>query len=120
MGGEAPERRRGPRLGADAPAHLGGVVEDGARRHAADELEHVPGPLADALGGLAPQDLGEADVGVREGHRQEVAALHDAPTRKSACPKSTWHSPGAQSSSRNPCASRASRSAASSARLRLT
>ena len=41
-------------------------------------------------------------------------------TRKSACPKSTWHSPGSQSSRRNPCASRASSSAASSSRLLLT
>ena len=59
-------------------ADLGCVVEDGAHRHAAEELEHVPEPLADALGGLAPEDLGEPDVGVRERDREEVAAGDDA------------------------------------------
>lgn len=41
-------------------------------------------------------------------------------TRKSAWPKSTWHSPGARSSSGCPCASRASSSAASSPLLLFT
>nr|WP_232204390.1 hypothetical protein [Olsenella profusa] len=46
---EAPEELREPDLAPDAPADLGGVVEDGPPRHAAGELEHVAEPLADAL-----------------------------------------------------------------------
>ena len=70
---EAAEEPRGPRLPADASADLGGVVEDRPPRHAANELEHVAEPLADALGRLAPEDLGEAHVGVREGDGQALA-----------------------------------------------
>ena len=76
--GEAPEELGGDDLRADPAADLGCVVEDGAHRHAAEELERVPEPLADALGGLAPEDLGEPDVGVRERDREEVAAGDDA------------------------------------------
>ena len=57
---------------ADATPDLGGVVEHGAQRHPSQELEHVAQPLADALGGLAPEDLGEPDVGVRERDHEEV------------------------------------------------
>ena len=70
---EAAEELRGPHLPADASADLGGVVEDRPPRHAADELEDVAEPLADALGRLAPEDLGEAHVGVREGDGQVLA-----------------------------------------------
>ena len=70
---EASEGPRGPGLAPDAPAHLGGVVEDRPPRHAAGELEDVAGPLADALGGLAPKGLGEPNVGVREGDGQVLA-----------------------------------------------
>lgn len=73
VGREAAEELRCPRLPADAPADLGGVVEDRPPGHAADELEGVAGPLADALGRLAPEDLGEPDVGVRGGDRRVLA-----------------------------------------------
>ena len=70
---EAPEELREPDLAPDAPADLGGVVEDGPPRHAAGELEHVAEPLADALGRLAPEHLGGSHVGVREGDGQVLA-----------------------------------------------
>ena len=70
---EAPEELREPDLAPDAPADLGGVVEDGPPRHAAGELEHVAEPLADALGRLAPEHLGGPHVGVREGDGQVLA-----------------------------------------------
>ncbi len=78
VSGEPAEERRGPNLGPDPAANLGGVVEDGAQRHAAEELEHVPEPLADAPRGLAPEDLGESGGGARERDRGEVAAGDDA------------------------------------------
>ena len=62
MRGESAEERRGPHLGADPAADLGGVVEHGPQRHAPEELEDVAEPLADALRGLAPEDLREPDV----------------------------------------------------------
>lgn len=65
--GEAAEEFREPDLGADPPADLGGVVEDRPAGDASGELEHVAEPLADALGGLAPEGLGGSHVGVREG-----------------------------------------------------
>ena len=73
VGREAAKEPRCPHLPADAPDDLGGVVEDRPPGHAADELEDVAEPLADALGRLAPEDLGEPDVGVREGDRQVLA-----------------------------------------------
>ena len=73
VGREAAEELRCPHLPADAPADLGGVVEDRPPGRAADELEDVAEPLADALGRLAPEDPGEPDVGVREGDRQVLA-----------------------------------------------
>ena len=76
--GEAAEELRGPDLGSDPAADLGGVVEDGPQRHAPEELEDVAQPLADALGRLAPEDLREPDVGVRELHHEEVAPRDDA------------------------------------------
>lgn len=75
---EAAEQPGGDDLRTDLPADLGGVVEHGPQRHAPEELEDVAEPLADALGGLAPEHLREADVGVRESHYEEVPALHDA------------------------------------------
>ena len=101
-------------LRADPAADLGGVVEDGAQRHASDELDHALEPLADALRGLAPENLGEPDVGVGNETTRKWPRVTTPRTRKSAWPKSTWHSPGSQSSRRNPCASRASSPAASS------
>lgn len=70
---EAPEELRRPGLAPDAPADLGGAVEDGPPRHAARELEHVAEPLADALRGLAPEHLGGPHVGVREGGGRVLA-----------------------------------------------
>lgn len=78
MRGEAAEQLGGDDLRADPPADLGGVVEHGSQRHPSQELEHVPEPLADALGGLAPEHLRQPDVGVRERHHEEVAAPRDA------------------------------------------
>jgi hypothetical protein len=75
---EEPEGLRRPDLAPDAPADLGGVVEDRPPRHAARELEDVAEPLADALGRLAPEDLGEPHVGVREGDGQALAPGEDA------------------------------------------
>lgn len=49
-----------------------------ARGHAAHEREDAREPLAHALGGLAPEDLREAHVGVREAHREVVAARERA------------------------------------------
>ena len=76
--GELPEELRGDDPRPDAVADLHGVVEHGAPRDPSQELEHAPEPLADALGRLAPEDLGEADVGVRKVHDEEVAAPRDA------------------------------------------
>lgn len=75
---EAPEELREPGLAPDAPADLGGVVEDGPPRHAAGELEHVAEPLADALRGLAPEHLGGPHVGAREGDGRALAPGEDA------------------------------------------
>ena len=73
VGGERPEERRRHDLGADPAADLGGVVEHRPRRHAAGELERGAQPVAHALGRLAPEHLGEPDVGVRELDHQVVA-----------------------------------------------
>ena len=72
--GEATEQHGGGYVRADATPDLGGVVEDGAQGHAAQELEHVSQPLADALGRLVPEHLSKPDVGVRERDHEEVAA----------------------------------------------
>ena len=45
---------------------------------AKDRLTLTAQPLADALGRLAPEDLREPDVGVREFHHEEVAPRDDA------------------------------------------
>ena len=73
VGGERPEERRRHDLGADPAADLGGVVEHRPRRHAAGELERGAQPVAHAFGRLAPEHLGEPDVGVRELDHQVVA-----------------------------------------------
>jgi len=66
--GEAAEEVREPGLGADLPADLGGVVdEDRPAGDASGELEHVTEPLADAFGGLTPEDPGGPHAGAREG-----------------------------------------------------
>lgn len=73
VGREVAEELRCPHLPADAPTDLCGVVEDRPPGNAADKLEDVAEPLADALCRLAPEDLGEPDVGGREGDRQVLA-----------------------------------------------
>ena len=85
--GEPAEERRGPGLGADPAADLGGVVEDGPQRHAPEDLEDVAEPLANALRGLSPEDLSEPHVGVRESHHEEVPALDDAPHAEVGLPE---------------------------------
>ena len=79
VGGEQPEELAGAHLPAHPPADLRRVVEHRARGHAAHEREDAREPLAHALGGLAPEDLREAHVGVREAHREVVAARERAP-----------------------------------------
>lgn len=61
-------------LAADLAAGPRGVVEHDPVRHAAHVLEHVLEPLADALGGLAGEQLAEPHVGEREAQREEVHA----------------------------------------------
>ena len=77
--GEPAEELGHPGPRADAPADLGGVVEHRAPGHPTHELEHVPETPADALGGLAPEHLREADAGMREGSRQVLPPDGDAP-----------------------------------------
>lgn len=91
---EAAEQLGGDDLRTDLPADLGGVVEHGPQRHAPEELKDVAEPLADALGGLAPEHLREADVGVRERHREEVPALHDAAHAEAGLPEVDLALPG--------------------------
>ena len=79
VGGEPSEHLAQPDLSAHPPPDLGGVVEDGPRGHAAHELEHVAEPLAHALRRLAPEHLGEPDVGVREADREVPPPRYDAP-----------------------------------------
>ncbi len=55
MRGKAVEERGGGDLRVDPAADLGSVVEDGAQRHAPDELNNAPEPLADALR-VSPQN----------------------------------------------------------------
>lgn len=117
---EAAEELRDPDRLPDAPADLGGVVEDGPAGHAAYELEDAAQPLADALGRLAPEDLGEPHVGVRERDGQVLAPRGPRRTLKSASPKSTRISPGSQLSCRKPSASLRSRSRAISSRRCFT
>ena len=85
--GEEPEEVAHQDPVAHAAADLGGVVEDGAPGRPADELEDVPGPLAHALGGLAPEDLGEADVRVREARGEVVPARRHAPDPEVGLPE---------------------------------
>ena len=77
--GEPAEELGDPDLGPEAPADLRGIVEHRPGRHASHELEHVPEPLADALGGLSPEHLREPDAGVGEGDGQVLSPRDDAP-----------------------------------------
>ena len=64
---------------AKAPAHLGGVVEDGLRGHPPHGREDVLQALTVALRGLAPEDLRDSHVGLREAHRGVLSAGDGAP-----------------------------------------
>lgn len=62
----------------------------GARPHG---CENVLQALADALRGLAPEDLRDSHVGMREAHRGYFPRVTAPLTLKSASPKPAWHSP---------------------------
>lgn len=72
MRGARLEEPRRAHPAAHAAAHAGGVVEHYARWHAADVLEDVLQSLADALGVLSREHLGESDVGERERQHEEA------------------------------------------------
>ena len=74
MGGEGAEQLGGPNRVAYAPADACCVVEHDPGGHAADELEYVLESLAYALGALAGEDLGQPDVGEREGEHEVAQA----------------------------------------------
>ena len=74
VGREGLEGFGGAHLAAHPAADAGGVVEDDAGGHAGEELEHVLEPLADALGVLRGEHLGDADVGEREGQDEEAGS----------------------------------------------
>lgn len=72
VGREPAEQLGGAHAAAYPAAHAGGVVEDDPGGHAADVLEYLLERLAHALGVLAGEHLGEADVGVWEGQHEEA------------------------------------------------
>ena len=85
--GEASEEVRGPVLAPDAPAELGGVVVDRPTGDASGELEHGAEPLADALGGLAPEGLGGPHAGAREGDGGAPAPANHAANPETRLPE---------------------------------
>ena len=76
--GEALEGVGGADRLADAAADARGVVEHEPRRHALAEPEDRLQPLADAFRVLAPEALGQGDVGERERHDEVVHLAHDS------------------------------------------
>ncbi len=75
VGGERLEERGQAYRVGDPPAGARGVVEHDRGGHAADELEDVLHPLADALAVLPGHHLHQPDIGVGEAHH-EVRQLH--------------------------------------------
>ena len=88
VGGERRERLGGPHRAPGLAADAGGVVEDDAGGRAADILEYVPRRLADALGVLAGEHLGEPRVGEREREREAAQAPPRAEDAEAGPPKS--------------------------------